>query len=37
MGGRKVHVSEMAGPPEPDSHIATADHCYTCTAGSGFT
>ncbi len=37
MGGRKVHVSEMPGPPEPDFHIATADHCYTCTAGSGFT
>jgi len=37
MGGRKIHVSEMPGPPEPDSHIATADHCYTCTAGSGFT
>jgi len=37
MGGRKIHVSKMSGPPEPDSHIATADHCYTCTAGSGFT
>ncbi|MFC1515253.1 arsenosugar biosynthesis radical SAM (seleno)protein ArsS [Thermodesulfobacteriota bacterium] len=37
MGGRKVHISEMPGPPEPGSHIATADHCYTCTAGSGFT
>lgn len=37
MGGRKIHVSEMAGPPEKDSHIATADHCYTCTAGAGFT
>jgi radical SAM/Cys-rich protein len=37
MGGRKVHISEMPGPPEKDSHIATADHCYTCTAGSGFT
>lgn len=37
MGGHKVHVSEMPGPPEPGSHIATADHCYTCTAGSGFT
>jgi len=37
MGGRKMHVSEMPGPPEPDSHIATADHCYTCTAGAGFT
>ncbi len=37
MGGRKVHIFEMPGPPEPGSHIATADHCYTCTAGSGFT
>jgi len=37
MGGRKIHISEMSGPPEPDSHIATADHCYTCTAGMGFT
>jgi len=37
MGGRKIYVSEMPGPPEPDSHIATADHCYTCTAGAGFT
>ncbi len=37
MGGQKVHVSEMPGAPEHDSHIATADHCYTCTAGSGFT
>jgi hypothetical protein len=30
-------VSEMPGPPKPGSNIATADHCYTCTAGSGFT
>ena len=37
MGGHKIHVSEMTGPPESGSHIATADHCYTCTAGSGFT
>ena len=37
MGGHKIHVSEMSGPPTPHSHIATADHCYTCTAGSGFT
>jgi radical SAM/Cys-rich protein len=37
MDKRKVHVSEMPGPPETGSHIATADHCYTCTAGSGFT
>jgi radical SAM/Cys-rich protein len=37
MDRRKIHVSEMPGPPNPGSHIATADHCYTCTAGSGFT
>jgi len=37
MGGCKIHVSEMAAPPDPGSPIATADHCYTCTAGSGFT
>ena len=37
MGGRKIHVSEMEAPPNPGSLIATADHCYTCTAGSGFT
>ena len=36
IGGRKTHVSEMKGLPEPGSLIATADHCYTCTAGSGF-
>ena len=37
MGAHKTHVSEMPGPPEPGSHITTADHCYTCTAGPGFT
>ncbi|RTZ97846.1 MAG: DUF3641 domain-containing protein [Deltaproteobacteria bacterium] len=37
MGGRKIHVSEMEGPPREGTPIATADHCYTCTAGSGFT
>lgn len=37
MGYRKTHVSEMPGLPEIGSPIATAEHCYTCTAGSGFT
>ena len=37
LGGRKVHVSRASGPPEIGTKIATADHCYTCTAGSGFT
>jgi hypothetical protein len=36
-GGRKIHISEISGPPEPGSPIAVADHCYTCTAGAGFT
>ncbi len=37
MGGRKTHISEMAGPPQPGTPIAVSDHCYACTAGSGFT
>jgi len=37
LGGRKSHISEMDGPPEPGTPIAVADHCYTCAAGSGFT
>lgn len=36
-GKRKTHVSEMTGPPPVGSPIAVADHCYTCTAGAGFT
>jgi len=37
MAGRKIHISEMAGPPDPGTAIAVSDHCYACTAGSGFT
>ncbi len=37
MGGRKTHITEMDGLPETGSPIAVADHCYTCTAGTGFT
>jgi alkylhydroperoxidase/carboxymuconolactone decarboxylase family protein len=37
MGKEKIHVSEMAGPPQEGSPIKIADHCYACTAGSGFT
>jgi radical SAM/Cys-rich protein len=37
MGGRKIHVSDMAGRPEEGLQIAVGDHCYTCTAGAGFT
>jgi hypothetical protein len=37
MGGSKTHVRELSGPPSPGSPVAVADHCYACTAGSGFT
>ncbi len=37
IGGRQRHVSEMAGPPPDGELISTAEHCYACTAGSGFT
>ena len=37
LSGQKVHVSEADAPPAPGSPIAVADHCYACTAGSGFT
>jgi radical SAM/Cys-rich protein len=37
LGGARIHVSDMTGPPEPGTRIAVAEHCYACTAGSGFT
>jgi radical SAM/Cys-rich protein len=37
MGGKRTRVFHMEGPPEPGSPIAVGDHCYTCTAGAGFT
>ncbi len=37
MTGQKKHISEMPGPPEPGAPVAVADHCYACTAGTGFT
>jgi len=37
VAGSKTHISQMQGPPRPGTPIAVADHCYTCTAGSGFT
>ncbi len=36
MGGREIHISEMACSPEPGDTIAVDDHCYACTAGAGF-
>jgi radical SAM/Cys-rich protein len=37
LGGRKRHVAEMDGLPEPGTRIPTGNHCYACTAGTGFT
>jgi len=37
LGGVRTHVSEMEGAPIDGSAIATDNHCYACTAGSGFT
>lgn len=37
LGGKKIHVSEMPGGPEPGTSVATADHCFSCVAGAGFT
>ncbi len=37
IGNRKIHISEMTVPPERGEMISTAEHCYACTAGSGFT
>lgn len=37
LGGQHKHVSELLEPPGPGAVIATGDHCYACTAGSGFT
>jgi radical SAM/Cys-rich protein len=37
MGGRKIHVSDIIGSPTPGQSIAVSDHCYACTAGTGFT
>ena len=37
LGKQKTHISELAKLPKPGTTVAVADHCYTCTAGAGFT
>ena len=37
MGGKKTHISDLQELPEPGEPIAVSHHCYTCTAGAGFT
>ena len=37
QGNRKTHISGLETLPGPGTPIAVSEHCYTCTAGSGFT
>jgi radical SAM/Cys-rich protein len=37
LGNRKTHISELRALPQAGIPIAVGDHCYTCTAGAGFT
>jgi radical SAM/Cys-rich protein len=37
LGGVPTHISDLDRLPVPGAAIAVADHCYACTAGSGFT
>ncbi len=37
MGGVKTHITQMDTLPAHGSPIETAEHCFTCTAGAGFT
>ncbi len=37
LGQCKTHVSEVKELPGPGSRVSFGDHCYTCTAGAGFT
>lgn len=37
LGGRRVHIADMDGPPLAGTPVAVAEHCYACTAGAGFT
>jgi len=36
-GPERSHVSQLGGFPAEGLAIANGDHCYACTAGSGFT
>jgi radical SAM/Cys-rich protein len=37
LAGQPTHVSSEQEAPPQGLPIAVADHCYTCTAGAGFT
>lgn len=37
LSGQRIHISELDSIPEKGQPIAVGEHCYACTAGSGFT
>ncbi len=37
LSGSRKHISELAELPPEGAPIAVDNHCYACTAGSGFT
>jgi len=37
LGGNPLHVSGFDGPPPAGTPVAVGDHCFACTAGTGFT
>ncbi len=37
LGNHRQHVSQQPGPPSRGTPIYVGNHCYACTAGSGFT
>jgi len=37
LAGQATHISELNDYPERGTSIAVGEHCYACTAGSGFT
>lgn len=37
QGEKRTQLRDLPTPPTEGTPIATADHCYACTAGSGFT
>lgn len=36
-GEQRRHISELTEPPSSGTLIPVGDHCFSCTAGSGFT
>ncbi|MHB1397630.1 MAG: arsenosugar biosynthesis radical SAM (seleno)protein ArsS [Trichloromonadaceae bacterium] len=37
LGSARKHVAQLLQGPEVGAAIATGEHCFACTAGSGFT